>query len=74
METLVMLALMTSEDLCRLMSWKSPQTARRLRVLGGGPPYLKRGRKVLYDPLDVQKWIDGQKRTSTSDPGPARGK
>ncbi len=74
MEALVVLALMSSNDLCKVMGWRSPQTARRLRVLGGGPPFLKRGRKVLYDPRDVQKWIDGQKRTSTSDLGMGRGK
>ncbi len=38
-----------------------------LRVKGGGPPYLKLGRKlVVYDARDLEDWARAQKRASTS--------
>lgn len=43
-------------------------TLAKLRVIGGGPPFLKLGSKVLYEESDVQAWITSQgKRRSTSD-------
>lgn len=43
-------------------------TLAKLRVLGGGPPFVKLGAKVLYDESDVETWIAAQgKRRSTSD-------
>lgn len=47
-------------------------TLAKLRVLGGGPPFLKLGAKVLYAPEDLDAWIAAQgKRRSTTD-APAR--
>ncbi len=31
------------------------------RYRGTGPPYLKFGRRVLYDLRDIQIWVDGHK-------------
>jgi len=42
----------------------------KLRVLGGGPVYLKLGRKVLYDIRDLDAWLEKSRRTSTSQPAP----
>ena len=42
---------------------------QQLRQRGGGPPFLKIGRRVLYDWLDVTAWLDAQKQDSTSDAG-----
>jgi hypothetical protein len=43
-------------------------TLAKLRVTGGGPPFLKLGAKVLYDAADLEAWIAAQgKRRSTSD-------
>ena len=43
-------------------------TLAKLRVTGGGPPFLKFGSKVLYDLSDLEAWIAAQgKRRSTSD-------
>lgn len=43
-------------------------TLAKLRVLGGGPPFLKLGAKVVYDAVDLEAWIAAQgKRRSTSD-------
>jgi predicted DNA-binding transcriptional regulator AlpA len=41
----------------------------KLRVTGLGPPFRKIGRAVLYDPDDVQTWLDRHGRGSTSDQG-----
>lgn len=47
----------------------SVRTMERLRLEGRGPVYRKFGRRVLYQWRDVLTWADGQRRTSTSDPG-----
>jgi len=31
----------------------STSTLSKLRVFGGGPPFLKFGRRVVYDPRDL---------------------
>ena len=41
----------------------------KLRLAGGGPPYVKAGSMVLYDPAKVMAWLEGNERTSTSDTG-----
>jgi hypothetical protein len=44
-------------------------TLAKLRVTGGGPPFVKLGAKVLYDSADLESWIAAQgKRRSTSAP------
>ena len=48
----------------------APRTLEKLRVIGGGPPYFKRGRSVIYDTADLDEWLTARRRTSTSDPGP----
>jgi hypothetical protein len=40
---------------------------QQLRQRGGGPPFLKIGRRVLYDWADFCQWLDCQKMSSTSD-------
>jgi excisionase family DNA binding protein len=47
-------------------------TLEKLRVYGGGCPYLRVGRAVLYDPADLDAWLAEHRRLSTSDPGPTR--
>ena len=48
-------------------------TLAKLRVNGGGPPFVKIGAKVLYDGNYLEAWIAAQgKRRSTSD-GPRQG-
>jgi hypothetical protein len=37
------------------------------RLRGDGPPFLKVGRRVLYRVDDVDEWLTGQVRTSTSE-------
>lgn len=44
----------------------APQTLAIFRLNGQGPKHCKLGRRVLYDPADIQSWIDANKRFSTS--------
>jgi hypothetical protein len=37
----------------------------KLRVSGDGPPFVKIGTRVVYDPADLVAWLQGQKRVST---------
>lgn len=46
-------------------------TLRRWRWSGDGPPFVRVGRCVRYDPAHIREWLDTQTRRSTSDPGPA---
>lgn len=45
----------------------SPRTLERWRVTGGGPLFIKAGRKTIrYRPADLLAWIDAQVRTHTN--------
>lgn len=37
------------------------------RLYGGGPPFLKLGKNVRYERVDVERWLELQKRRTTSD-------
>ena len=39
----------------------------RARLTGDGPVFLKLGRKVAYDPSDLDVWLASRRRQSTSD-------
>jgi hypothetical protein len=47
----------------------APQTLNKLRCIGGGPPYYKHARKVVYRVPDLDAWLQARRRTSTSDGG-----
>jgi predicted DNA-binding transcriptional regulator AlpA len=47
----------------------SGSTLNKLRVFGGGPVFLKLGRRVAYDIADLDAWLATKRRTSTSDRG-----
>lgn len=42
-------------------------TFEKLRVSGGGPPFIKYGRTVVYDVVDLTAWLSARRKTSTSD-------
>ena len=46
----------------------APGTFENLRVSGGGPVYLKLGRRVVYDVRDLDLWLGERRRDSTSVP------
>jgi predicted DNA-binding transcriptional regulator AlpA len=49
----------------------SVSTLEKLRVFGGGPRYLKLGRRVVY-PMDaLEEWLRAKECGSTSEYAPA---
>jgi Helix-turn-helix domain len=42
-------------------------TFAKLRVTGGGPVYIKIGKRVIYDPADLDRWLAAHRRASVSD-------
>ena len=45
----------------------SVSTLNKLRVFGGGPAFLKLGRRVVYDSRDLNDWLERSRRRSTSE-------
>lgn len=45
----------------------SPATLNTLRSRGGGPPYVKMGRRVFYRVSDLRTWRDARLRSSTAE-------
>ena len=45
----------------------SPKTLQRMRVTGEGPPYVKWGRRVIYDRIDLDDWMARRKRRFTGE-------
>lgn len=51
-----------------------PPTLEKMRLTGRGPRFVRLGGKsVGYDRTDLDSWLDGQKRQSTSEPNPLSG-
>lgn len=42
------------------------QTLAKWRCGGDGPPFIKLGRKVVYDKADMIAWMSSRRVTSTS--------
>ena len=57
--------LTTSEAAARIRHRAS--TLRRWRMLGRGPAYVKLSGRVLYDPADLQAWLDSHRHGSASE-------
>ena len=45
----------------------SVSTPNKLRLSGDGPPYIKAGRRVVYDIRDLEAWLGKRKRNHTSE-------
>ena len=41
----------------------------RLRAEGGGPPFVKIGRRVAYNPASLAEWIQRREREGSATPG-----
>jgi hypothetical protein len=52
----------------------APITLSKYRLTGGGPEFIKLGRRVVYSRRSLDAWMNARVRTSTSDIGaePAR--
>lgn len=44
----------------------SRSSIEKLRLRGDGPPFIKLGSRVLYDPADLAAWTASCRCTSTS--------
>ncbi|MEO8358697.1 MAG: helix-turn-helix domain-containing protein [Vicinamibacteria bacterium] len=44
----------------------SPRTLEKLRTVGGGPRFVRLGRRVCYRPVDLTIWIESNVVTSTA--------
>ncbi|WP_287361223.1 helix-turn-helix domain-containing protein [Mesorhizobium sp.] len=44
----------------------SVSTLEKLRLTGDGPEYIKLGRTVVYSTADLDTWMEGNRRKSTS--------
>lgn len=42
-------------------------TLEKLRVTGGGCPFIRIGRVVVYDPRDLDAWLAANRRSSTAE-------
>ncbi|MGB0906959.1 MAG: helix-turn-helix transcriptional regulator [Maricaulaceae bacterium] len=47
----------------------SKSTLSKMRLTGDGPIFIKMGRRVAYQPDDLQNWVKENRRRSTSDLG-----
>lgn len=45
----------------------SRSTLQKMRVVGGGPAYVKLGRRVRYPIKDLDSWLMARRRNSTSE-------
>lgn len=46
------------EDAAALVAL-SPETLNDMRIHGGGPPFKKVGRRVVYTPAGLRAWVEG---------------
>jgi hypothetical protein len=42
----------------------SESTLSKLRIFGGGPVFVKIGRRVVYDIVDLDRWLAAHRRVS----------
>jgi predicted DNA-binding transcriptional regulator AlpA len=45
----------------------SASTFAKLRLYGGGPGFVKLGRRVVYDPADLDAWLAAHRQNTTSE-------
>ena len=62
--------LLTSQEAADFLRL-TPRFLEMRRFKGGGPPFIRvSGRCVRYLKSDLRDWVEGLRRTSTSDSGP----
>lgn len=50
----------TTKELSKQITLSVPRL-KQLRYEGGGPPFVRIGQRIFYDPSDVEKWLNKQK-------------
>lgn len=56
---------LTTEQTARFLGL-SPSTLAKMRLYGSGPTYMKLGRRVMYRLDDLERWMDANPYSSTS--------
>ena len=46
----------------------SPRSLEKWRLTGGGPVYMRLGKRVVYDIADLDAWLASKRRLSTTVP------
>jgi hypothetical protein len=64
--------LLTERDASKLLCL-SVRTLQKWRLSGCGPRFLKLGHAVRYDRDEIERYLEGARRDSTSDPGELQG-
>jgi len=59
--------LLTTDEAAPLIGVE-PKTAHNWRSLGFGPKFIRAGRRVVYDPADIETWKAARRVGSTSEP------
>ena len=57
--------LSTADAAARCSVGKS--TLEKLRLTGGGPKFIKLGKRVIYDPADLDAWLGNHRFGSTTE-------
>ncbi len=57
---------LSTEEFARLTRRK-PQSIRRERMRGGGPPFFRIGRRVFYTVANIEAWIADRTVCSTAE-------
>lgn len=70
---LPMAGLVTEQEASNILGL-SARTLQKWRLQGNGPRFVKLGHAVRYDPVELDRYIDGARRRSTSDAGPDQAK
>ncbi len=64
-------ALMTSEQAAKYLGFTDGWLAK-LRMRGGGPKYIRLGRKCRYAPADLDTWLAAHRVSNTSEKSQAQ--
>ncbi|MEM1182924.1 MAG: helix-turn-helix domain-containing protein [Acidobacteriota bacterium] len=63
--------LLSEKEAAKLIGF-SVRTLQKWRTEGGGPPFIHvSARAIRYQVTDIEAWIEGRRRTSTTDDGNA---
>lgn len=60
--------LIPAAEMKNLFPTTSDQYWATKRHMGGGPAYIKLGRRVFYRRADVEAWLDGNRYSRTDRP------
>lgn len=58
--------LLDTTDFASRLKDTSPRTIERWRTKGTGPKFIRVGRRVLYRPEAIERWLDQQTRSHTN--------